>query len=195
MRSHDPDSGFDAALRRLRPSADATFVGALAQRVRAEDAARDSRRWRVPAMRSLVATALTAALFSALGAFGELGYAASGFDRAVSAIGGAIHVGKHSAHAHAAAAADQYHKPKTCREMAKEDYNTKVAADRHAYNTRVAAARRARDAALRKCKTRACRIAAGARFALEVAVDRSFRDDLLTRHRRSYRRLVRRCTQ
>jgi hypothetical protein len=201
MRPKNPDSDIEAALRRWRPSADATFVQGLAQEVRAADherRARHQRRWRVPTARSLLAMGLTAALFSALAAFGELGYAASGLDRAVSTISGAIHIGKHSGPAHApsaSAAADQYRKPKTCREKAKEDYDTKIAADRHAYRTRLAAARKTLEAAMRKCKTRACRLAAKTRYALEVSIDTAFRNDLMNRHHKSFMRLMRRCGQ
>src|SRR5258707_738689 len=128
MRSNNPDSEIETALRRWRPSADATFVRGLAQDIRAADresTTRRSRRWRPPAARSLVATGVTAALLSALAAFGELGYAASGFDRAVSSIAGAIHIAKHAGPARApspSAAADQYLvvKPRTCREKAKQ---------------------------------------------------------------------------
>jgi hypothetical protein len=198
MRSHNPDPEIEAALRRWRPRADATFVQGLAQEVRAdrERGARHQRRWRVPTARSILATGLTAALFSALAASGELGYAASGLDRAVSTIAGAIHIGKHSGPAHApsaSAAADQYRKPKTCREKMKQSYDAKIAAARRAYQARVAAARRERDADLRKCRTAACRLEDNTEYRAALAAATRARDKQMRLEHTGFLRQVRRC--
>ena len=199
MRPRNSHSDVEAALRRWRPSADAEFARELARQFHAADRegrARHRRRWQLPTPRSLVATGLTAALLAALAGFGELGYAASGVDRAVSEIASAIHIGKHSGPAHspsAGAAADQYHKPKTCHEKMKQRYDAKVAAARRAYRARVAAAARARDAALRKCATRACRLAARAKYASEVGAAARARDQEMARQHRVYLHVVHRC--
>jgi hypothetical protein len=203
MRSHNFGSDWEEALRRWRPSADATFVRTLAQEVRGAErelGGPKPRRWRAPGVRSLVATGMTAALFSALGAFGELGYAASGLDHAVSSIAGAIHISKRSGPAHApspSAAADQYRviKPKTCKEKAKASYDHKIAADRHAYKMHLAAALKARDAALRKCKNAACRIAARTKYARLLAADKHTRDMEIKRDHNTLVRLEHHCKQ
>jgi hypothetical protein len=198
-KSTPPSLSADEQLRRYRPLADSTFVRTLADEIRTstcEDLRRRPRGRRVLTVRPVLATCLTAALFCPLAASGELSRAASGLEHTVSSFAKAIDVTKRSGPAHAlqpSATLDQYRRPPGCKTKAKSKYDAQIAAARRADEARIATARRRRDAALRRCTTASCRLAAKHRHEREVADATQTLHLQLSKAQKAYLRLLRRC--
>jgi hypothetical protein len=194
MRFEAPEREHQAIedrLRAARATPDTTFVEALVEALagRIRGKRRDHR------VRLGIGAVATASLLGTLGAFGQLGYAASGIQHAFDTLAHASHASR-SANSDAlghSSAADQYPPPPKCVKKAKRKLAAKDAAARRAYARTIATARELRRPTLRKCHTRKCTATAERNYAKAVRQARRKRDAALKRNHAEYLAELKKC--